>query len=503
MAYGLVFAGATPAAAAWNEPWKGSDKALVIDAYEFNPIDWKALTSDKRIAGFINKASDGLPPEWNCNKYKDDEYQLCKNRWWKYSVTKELYMTRRQMAKMKGLLWGAYHLGRPGNPRAQADHFVDFAEPADDDLLALDIEDNSDEWMSLSDAEIFADQIKIRTGRYPVLYTNGSTAKFISDHSADYPLLSRLPLWYARYRDNIAGKFPVETWPSYALWQFSSMHNCNKQSCPYRVKGAETNIDVNVSTYDVAELQKAWPFDELVTQPADRDAGALIAAVSDKTKNAVAGAEKLGAAPKNVSGGASDTLLAAYGPSEHHAAIDPLQMLTSIAKGETTTASAEKAGAEKAGTDKAKAAKLAGGKPAETAAAPMKPSVLSGDAAAAIARNVKSLQQAVSLAAGSLDRLIAPPAAAAVRLPESFAPQATRRPDAAETGIERSHVMKVLAAADAERRANALPMPARVLSQLGADRSERGGRVRRAAPDHVAALDMVDRRIFGAFEATR
>ena len=38
-------------------------------------------------------------------------------------------MTRRQMAKMKGLLWGAYHLGRPGNPREQADHFVDFAEP--------------------------------------------------------------------------------------------------------------------------------------------------------------------------------------------------------------------------------------------------------------------------------------------------------------------------------------------------------------------------------------
>ena len=27
--------------------------------------------------------------------------------------------------------------------------------------------------MSLEDAEIFANQVKIRTGRYPVLYTNG------------------------------------------------------------------------------------------------------------------------------------------------------------------------------------------------------------------------------------------------------------------------------------------------------------------------------------------
>ena len=246
LAAGVMLVSATPAQAEWNAPWKSEDNALVIDAYEFNPINWQELASDKRIAGFINKASDGLPPEWSCGKSSGDDYKLCKNRWWKYSVTKELYMTRREMAKMKGLLWGAYHLGRPGNPREQADHFVDFAEPAEDDLIALDIEDNSDEWMSLSDAEIFADQIKIRTGRYPVLYTNGSTARYISQNKAEYPLLSRLPLWYARYREDITGKFPEETWPSYALWQFSSMHNCNSRSCPYRVKGAKTDIDVNV-----------------------------------------------------------------------------------------------------------------------------------------------------------------------------------------------------------------------------------------------------------------
>ena len=482
LAYGFVLASATPAAAAWNEPWKSSDKALVIDAYEFNPIDWNELASDDRIAGFINKASDGLPPEWNCNGLKGDDQKLCKNRWWKYSVTKELYQTRRQMAKMKGLLWGAYHLGRPGNPRAQADHFVDFAEPAKDDLIALDVEDNNADWMSLSDAEIFADQIKIRTGRYPVLYTNGSTAKFISDNSAEYPLLSRLPLWYARYRDDITGKFPTDNWSSYALWQFSSMHNCNERSCPYRVKGAKTDIDVNVSTYDVAGLKKAWPFDGLVEKPGSGNSGDLIAAVSDSTKSQVAAAVNLGKkAPAEPAPGGS--LVAAYGPAEHHAAIDPLQMLTSLAKGETHDAAEAPAKEEKVAD-----------------AAQTLPSTASPEHRAQPA-HVKSFRQAVSLAAEGLERLIAPPAEASVRLPE-------RRPADGFGGgesetLQRSNVMKILVSAEAERRANALPMPARVLSQLGADRSDRGGRVRRATADHLAALDPVDRRIFGAFEATR
>ncbi|NDW04625.1 glycoside hydrolase family 25 protein [Jiella pacifica] len=476
LAYGFVLASAAPAAAAWNEPWKSADKALVIDAYEFNPIDWNELASDKRIAGFINKASDGLPPEWNCNGLKGDDQKLCKNRWWKYSVTKELYQTRRQMAKMKGLLWGAYHLARPGNPRAQADHFVDFAEPAADDLLALDIEDNDDEWMSLSDAEIFADQIKIRTGRYPVLYTNGSTAKYIADNAADYPLLTRLPLWYARYRDDITGKFPTDNWSSYALWQFSSMHNCNERSCPYRVKGAKTDIDVNVSTYDVAGLQKAWPFDELIEKPGN--AGNLIASVSDSTKSQVAAAADLGK-KKSAEPAPGGTLVAAYGPAEHHPAIDPLQMLTSLAKGKAQDASADH--------------KVADG--SETAASLPSPE----HEAQPASPSVNSFRQAVSLAAKGLDRLIAPPAEAAVRLPEPADGLAAAEGER----VQRSSVMKILASAEAERRANALPMPARVLSQLGADRSDRGGRVRRVAADHLAALGPVDRRIFGAFEATR
>ncbi|MBO0664161.1 glycoside hydrolase family 25 protein [Jiella sp. MQZ9-1] len=491
---GLFLAGVSPAAAAWNEPWKSKDKALVIDAYEFNPIDWNELTSDKRIAGFINKASDGLPPEWNCSKYKDEDYKLCQNRWWKYSVTKELYQTRRQMAKMKGLLWGAYHLGRPGNPRAQADHFVDFTEPGPNDLLALDIEDNTDDWMSLSDAEIFADQVKIRTGRYPVLYTNGSTAKYIAEHKADYPLLSRLQLWYARYREDITDKFPTETWPSYALWQFSSMHNCNKRSCPYRVKGAKADIDVNVSTYDIAGLRNAWPFDKLIKAPADNDASAMIASVSQKTKDAVASAGDLSGKSANEAGATSGSLLAAYGPSDSQPMLDPLEMLTSIAKGGQPSAPAP---AQTKGTQQS------GPQVAETQEA--SPSVLSSEAATSLVNHVHAIGRAVSATARSLDSLVIQPANAAIRLPL----QSAIMPLRGETGIgepraeiERSHVMKVIAAAQAEQRANALPMPARVLSQLGPDRSPRGGRVLQPKRDEFASLDPADRRIFLAFDST-
>ncbi|WP_062227464.1 glycoside hydrolase family 25 protein [Aureimonas frigidaquae] len=312
VAASLMVASAVPASAAWNQPWKSEDRALVIDAYEFNPIDWAELTSDKRIAGFINKASDGMPPAWSCRGLSGDDANLCKNRWWKYSVTRELYQTRRAMAKQLGLKWGAYHLARPGNPREQADHFLDFAEPSDDDLIALDIEDISPEWMSLSDAEIFAEQIRIRTGRYPVLYTNGNTAAYIDKNADAYPLLSRLPLWYARYRDDITGLFPETSWPQYALWQFSSMHNCSERSCPYRVKGAQTDIDVNVSPLSVAELRAAWPFRELVRElPAD--AGTLTAA----------------------RGTAGEGLMVnAFGPSGQPQHRDPLAMLTEVARQE-------------------------------------------------------------------------------------------------------------------------------------------------------------------------
>jgi hypothetical protein len=176
-----------------------------------------------------------------------------------------LHHTRKALALSLGLKWGAYHLARPGNPVEQADHFLQFVEPGPDDLMALDIEENNpDQFMSLADAEIFAKRIKARTGRFPVLYTNGATSKFIADNRGDYPVLSRLPLWYAQYKPDIRQHFPKGNWNTYTLWQFVSQANCNKRRCPYRIKGAGEDIDVNVANMTVEALKKAWPFGDLV-----------------------------------------------------------------------------------------------------------------------------------------------------------------------------------------------------------------------------------------------
>jgi GH25 family lysozyme M1 (1,4-beta-N-acetylmuramidase) len=254
--------------AADNEPWKNKDTALVIDAYELNPIEWEKLVTNKRIAGFISKASDGLPEVYNCSgKHNGDTVAHCKTMWRKYAVSRELHQTRRMLAKANGLLWGAYHLARPGNPIDQANHFLDYAKPGPDDMMVLDIESlDSAKYMSLEDAEIFSRHIKTRTGRYPVLYANHDTARFIALRRENYPILSRLPLWYARYKPEIKGVFPMGNWDNYLLWQFSSASNCGRRSCPMRIEGTEDDIDVNSAPASRAELAKVWHQGELLPE---------------------------------------------------------------------------------------------------------------------------------------------------------------------------------------------------------------------------------------------
>ncbi|ESZ51481.1 glycoside hydrolase family 25 [Mesorhizobium sp. L2C054A000] len=253
----------------FSEPWRDGDRALVVDAYEYNSIEWAQLATDKRIVGFINKASDGLPPPYFC--YGDEiAVKLCKTLWKRFAVTRELFQTRKVVAKALGLKWGAYHLARPGNPLEQANSFIDFAEPAADDLLALDLEGNDpSQWMSLEDAEEFVRQVHRRLGRFPILYTNGKTAQYIADNRYQYRLLSRLPLWYARYKPDIDVHFPMGNWQGYALWQFSAQANCGRLRCPYRVAGTPNDIDVNVAPMDAAALRQQWPFGGLIDVPPD------------------------------------------------------------------------------------------------------------------------------------------------------------------------------------------------------------------------------------------
>lgn len=261
--------GTAAKASDFSEPWKNAARPLVIDAYEYNSIDWQQLVTDKRVAGFINKASDGLPPPYFCFGAEAD-VKLCKAQWKRYAVTRELFQTRKVVAKALGLKWGAYHLARPGNPVEQANNFIDFAEPAPDELMALDIEGiDPMQWMSLEDAEEFVRQVHRRVGRFPVLYVNGKTAQYIADNRYQYRLLSRLPLWYARYKPDIEVHFPMGNWQGYALWQFSAQANCGRFRCPYRVPGTPNDIDVSVAPMSADQLRQQWAFGGLLDVPAD------------------------------------------------------------------------------------------------------------------------------------------------------------------------------------------------------------------------------------------
>ena len=49
--WATLFGAAAGNASDFSEPWKRQDRALVIDAYEYNPIDWQKLAGDKRVVG--------------------------------------------------------------------------------------------------------------------------------------------------------------------------------------------------------------------------------------------------------------------------------------------------------------------------------------------------------------------------------------------------------------------------------------------------------------------
>lgn len=249
-------------------PWADPKRAIVLDAYEHNILDLRKIAANKRVTAFIHKGSDGLPPPYRCEG-GETEQLACRVTWQRYAISRELYQTRRALAKKLGLKWGAYHLARAGDPLEQARHFLDFADPQPDELIALDLEGLDDEkWMSLADAERFAIFIHNETGRYPVLYANEMVSRLIAEKRGEYRVLARLPLWYARYKPAIRDAFPKGNWDSYHIWQFAYHGNCGGKRCPMRIDGTDTDIDVNIVDMTPAQLRAAWPLGHLLEDKA-------------------------------------------------------------------------------------------------------------------------------------------------------------------------------------------------------------------------------------------
>lgn len=221
----------------WSTPWTKTDRAIVLDIYQGNTVDWDKLADDTTITAIIHKASDGLRAD-------------------------TAYAANKAQARKHGYLWGAFHLGRPGDPDAQAQFFLNtvWASDSDSVQLALDLEGlDSSMFMSLHNARIFVQHVQRRTGRYPLLYLNNEVLRYLGEHEANDTVLKKCPLWYARYKNTVSD-FDTTLWKSYTLWQFSCELNCRKTGeCLYNAPGCDRFVDVDIYNGTRTELRALWP----------------------------------------------------------------------------------------------------------------------------------------------------------------------------------------------------------------------------------------------------
>ncbi len=218
----------------YNRPWTNPATSIVIDAYQGNSIDWNKMATDSRVVGVIHRSSIGLTVDTQ-------------------------YIARRNIAKGRGYLWGAYHLGRPGDPVEQAKFFLRTVEDDPETLLILDLEDtSSSSMMNIPNAIKFMEYVYQTTARIPVVYANHNVTKALNQSLAGNAIFAQARLWYARFRSEIPD-FPRGIWQTYFLWQFSSEINCNTTgTCLYNVPGTAFDMDVNVFYGSREALASQW-----------------------------------------------------------------------------------------------------------------------------------------------------------------------------------------------------------------------------------------------------
>ncbi len=221
-------------AASLLSPWTKSNSSIVIDAYEGNSIDWNKMATDTKVAGVIHRSSIGLKVD-------------------------SQYLARKKIALDRGYLWGAYHLGRPGNTIAQANLFLSLLKDEPNTLMILDLEDTgSGSFMSIDEAVVFMNYVYEKTGHIPTVYANHSTTVLLNSKVKSNPLFQQSKLWYARFKANVTD-FPSGIWKNYFLWQFSSEINCSTTgSCLYNVPGTKSDMDINVFHGSASELASQW-----------------------------------------------------------------------------------------------------------------------------------------------------------------------------------------------------------------------------------------------------
>src|SRR5262252_29009 len=126
----------------------------VIDISHWNTVtDWAAVKA-AGIVGVIAKATEGTG-------YVDD-----------------CYLSNARGALGAGLLFGGYHFANASDPHQQVDHFLAVTGIDNDELLALDWEDDPNGGtMSLAQAREFISYLDAKIGSNRTVIYSGNTAK--------------------------------------------------------------------------------------------------------------------------------------------------------------------------------------------------------------------------------------------------------------------------------------------------------------------------------------
>ncbi len=201
--------------------------AIIDISHHNNVTNWTSIRN-AGVAAVIHKATEG-------RSYRDNQYH-----------------TRRQRARDAGLLWGSYHFSSSASPILQVENYLEYAEPANDELICLDYEPSSSGTnMSYGQMVEFVELVHATIGRYPAIYGGHLLREAVKDVTES--VLSRCTLWYARYASTPIGKPAL--WPDWALWQYTDGNNGME---PHSVAGVGF-CDRDTFNGTEAELRAAWP----------------------------------------------------------------------------------------------------------------------------------------------------------------------------------------------------------------------------------------------------
>ncbi|WP_198653869.1 GH25 family lysozyme [Actinocorallia populi] len=229
---GLVLGAVVPGSAAHAAPVapKGTVPGLDVSEWQGPNVDWKEIADDGARFAIIRATRGVSPVDGDPNAYVD-----------KY------FAVNQAGARANGILQGAYHFASPhrsgGAP--QADFFVDNGGgwTRDGKSLpgALDMERDpyadlpkvkgvrQDCYNLKPDQMInwirdFSRQYFVRTGRYPMIYTNQSWWKNCTSSEAEpngtaaFNLTN--PLWVANYKEKVTVPAMPGGFEKYTFWQF-------------------------------------------------------------------------------------------------------------------------------------------------------------------------------------------------------------------------------------------------------------------------------------------